>query len=216
MPVASYSKSGAKATTAVKLDSEIFGIDKINHQLLHQAYDAYLANGRVNLAQTKTRGLVRGSGRKPWRQKGTGRARVGARSTPLWRGGGIVFGPTGQENYSRKLNSKSKQSAIRHALSAQRNILKVIEDISLKTSKTSELIKLLAKIDATGYTLVVSDTLSDELKLASRNNPSVKVVAAKYLNVARILDADTIVMTKPALEVVDEWLKPKPKAKAVK
>ncbi len=216
MSATTYTKTGSKSTTPIKLDPVIFEIERINQQLLHQAYDAYLANGRLNLARTKTRGLVSGSGKKPWPQKGTGRARVGSRTTPVWRGGGIVFGPTGEENYSHKLNIKSRRTAIRHALSAlnQRNAIIVIEDIELKSCKTSELNKLLAKINIKGYTLIVSENLSKELKLASRNNPDVKAVSANYLNVARLLDAETVLITKQALEVLANWLKPSNPVKA--
>ena len=95
MAVATYTKAGAKATTAAKLDKAVFGVDVANHELLKAAYVAYMANGRDNLAIVKTRGLVRGGGKKPWKQKGTGRARFGSTRNPIWRGGGVVFGPTG-------------------------------------------------------------------------------------------------------------------------
>src|SRR5580700_971905 len=107
MAVATYTKSGTKAPTAAKLDKAVFEVEIKNHHLLKQAYEAYLANGRPNLAITKTRGLVRGGGRKPWRQKGTGRARFGSSRVPIWRGGGITFGPTGQENYSKQLSTQA-------------------------------------------------------------------------------------------------------------
>ncbi len=213
MPTTTFTKTGAKAAAEAKLDPKIFSIKDINHKLLHQAYDAYQANGRANLANTKTRGLVRGGGRKPWRQKGTGRARVGSRRNPLWRGGGIVFGPTGNENYSHKINAKSKKVAIRHALSAlnSENAISVIEDFSLKAPKTAELNKLLNKIGTTGYTLVVSDNPSTELLKASNNLSDVKVVQAQYLNIARLMDCDSLVFTKPALAIVENWLKVTPK-----
>src|SRR5262245_30665646 len=104
MSVATYTKTGNKATTAAKLDKGVFAVEIKNHDLLKQAYLAYLANGRVNLAVVKKRGEVRGGGRKPWRQKGTGRARFGSSRNPIWRGGGITFGPTGNENYTINLN----------------------------------------------------------------------------------------------------------------
>ena len=95
MAVPTYTASGSKAATPAKLDDAVFGVEVTNHRLLRQAYDAYLSNGRENLAIVKTRGLVRGGGKKPWKQKGTGRARFGSSRNPIWRGGGIVFGPTG-------------------------------------------------------------------------------------------------------------------------
>ncbi len=210
MSTPTYTKTGTKATTPAKLNPAIFGISEINHQLLHQTYDAYLANGRNNLANTKTRGEVRGGGKKPWRQKGTGRARVGSRRTPIWRGGGIIFGPTGSENYSKKVNIKAKRSALRHALSAanQDNEIHIIEELSIKNIKTSEINNLLNKIDIKGYTLIVTDNLNKELVLSSRNLANVKIIQAKYLNVARLLDADSILITKPALQIIDQWLTP--------
>src|SRR3982750_983319 len=113
MSVATYTKTGTKATTPAKLDKTVFGVEPKNHELIKAAYDMYLANGRENLAVTKTRGLVRGGGKKPWKQKGTGRARFGSSRVPIWRGGGITFGPTGEENYSKQLNTKAKRLAIR-------------------------------------------------------------------------------------------------------
>src|SRR4051812_6566672 len=98
MPTPTFTSKGAKAATSVKLDKEVFGVEVTSHQLLKDAYVTYLANGRENIAITKTRGLVRGGGKKPWKQKGTGRARFGSSRVPLWRGGGITFGPTGNEN----------------------------------------------------------------------------------------------------------------------
>src|SRR5437763_6792278 len=125
MAVATFTKSGTKAATPAKLDKTVFAVDIKNHELLKQAYEAYLANGRENLAVTKTRGLVRGGGRKQWKQKGTGRARFGSSRNPIWRGGGIVFGPTGEENYSKQLNIKAKRQAIRQALSVASSADKV-------------------------------------------------------------------------------------------
>src|SRR5262249_13360699 len=103
MATPTYTASGTKATAPAKLDKTVFGLEPKNHTLLHEAYTAHLANGRVNLAITKKRGEVRGGGKKPWRQKGTGRARIGSIRAPQWRGGGIVFGPTGVENYTKHL-----------------------------------------------------------------------------------------------------------------
>lgn len=215
---ATYTKTGSKAQTQVKLSGDIFGIKEINHDLLHQAYSAYLSNGRLNLAVAKTRGQVSGSNKKPWRQKGTGRARVGSKRTPVWRGGGIVFGPTGNENYSKKVNSKAKQLAIKQALSAANTAgnIKVIEELKQKQPKTAEVAKLLAKIDAKGYSLVVTDNMDSSLIKSFSNLANAKLIQAKYLNVARILDADTIVFTKPALEIIGEWLGSKPKKQGAK
>lgn len=206
MAVATYTKTGAKATTPAKLDKSVFGVEAKNHELVKAAYDTYLANGRLNLAVTKTRGLIRGGGKKPWRQKGTGRARAGSNRSPLWAGGGTIFGPTGHENYSKRLNVKAKRQALRQALTMKAGAIKVIEAFESKDGKTAGAAKLLGKIEAAGNVLIVVETKDVQLDLATRNLPRVKLVAANYLNVYDILNADCIVMTQPALAAVNRWL----------
>jgi large subunit ribosomal protein L4 len=208
MAVPTYTKSGNKATAAAKLDKAVFGEDIKNHELLKLAYNAYLANGRDNLAVTKRRGEVQGGGRKPWKQKGTGRARTGSSRNPIWRGGGIVFGPTGEENYTKNLNVKAKRLAIRQALSvaANDNKISVIEEVSLKEAKTAELAKLLNKIDADKRVMLVVENKSKELDRAARNLRDVVIVQANYVNVYDTLNADRIVITEGALNKVSEWL----------
>lgn len=207
MAVSTYTKAGAKATTAAKLDKSVFGV-KPNHELIKSAYVAYLANGRENLAQTKTRGLISGGGRKPWKQKGTGRARFGSTRNPIWRGGGIVFGPTGHENYTHKLHVTAKREAIRQALSlkAEADAIKVIETFECKEGTVKPTVKLLDKIDAKGNILIAVSQKDDLVERATRNLPGVKAVHAKYLNVYDVLNADTIVISKKALDIIDEWL----------
>lgn len=208
MAVATYTKTGTKAAAPAKLDKAVFGAVPENHDLVRAAYDAYLANGRVNLAVTKTRGKVRGSTIKPWRQKGTGRARFGSRYNPIWRGGGITFGPTGQENYRKQLNTKARRQAIRQALSLANDANKiiVIEDIVSKDGKTAELAKLLGKIKAERNVLLVVNAKSQELIRASRNLPNVKLVSAQYVNVYDVLNADQVVFSQAALKVTTDWL----------
>lgn len=207
MPVATFTKTGNKATTPAKLDKSIFGLEVVNHELLKAAYVAYLANGRANLAITKTRGLVSGGGRKPHPQKGTGRARAGSSRTPIWRGGGIIFGPTGAENYTHKLHKTAKRLSIKQALSiaATDNKLIVIDDIQIKDNKTSEVSKLLSKIGAVKNVLIVADK-TEGLIRSSANMSNVKLVSPKYLNAYSVLNADHIVMTNHALNIVTEWL----------
>jgi large subunit ribosomal protein L4 len=208
MAVATYTKTGTKATTPAKLDKAVFGVAVESHSLLKEAYTAYLANGRENVAVTKTRGLVRGGGKKPWKQKGTGRARFGSSRNPIWRGGGIVFGPTGEENYSKQLNTKAKRTALRQALSlaATANKISVVEDITPKDGKTAELNKFLTKVDATKRALIVVEAKTPELLRASRNLQDVQVVSAKYLTVYDILNADHVVFTNQALQTATAWL----------
>lgn len=203
MPAPStYTKAGSKAAAAAKLDKAVFGTAPENHELLKAAYVMYLANGRENLAVAKTRGLVRGGGKKPWKQKGTGRARFGSSRVPIWRGGGITFGPTGQENYSKQMNAKARKLAVRQALSLAADAGKVIiiEDIVSKSGKTAEVAKLLSKIGASGSVLIVVDSKSAELMRACRNLPGVQLVGAHYVNVYDVLNADKIVFSKPALD----------------
>jgi large subunit ribosomal protein L4 len=208
MAVSTYTKTGAKATTAAKLDKAVFGIDVKSHDLLKQAYLTYLANGRENFAVSKSRGEVRGGGAKPWRQKGTGRARFGSSRNPIWRGGGVAFGPTGLENYSYKMNVKTKRVALRQALSlaSNENRIKIIEDINFADGKLKPIAVLLKKLDAERKTLLVVDNKNDMVLRATNNLNEVKVVQAKYLQVFDILNSDHIVITKKALDIVHEWL----------
>jgi large subunit ribosomal protein L4 len=211
-----YTKAGAKAATAAKLDADVFAVMPENHELLKLAYTTYLANGRDNLAQVKTRGLVRGGGKKPWKQKGTGRARFGSSRNPIWRGGGIVFGPTGEENYSKKLHVAAKRQAIRQALSlaASEGRIKVVEDFVNKDGKVAETVKFLKKIDANGSVLLVLDHKDEITARATGNLQNVKAVTANYLNVFDLLNSDIVVVTEKALAIVNEWLGKAEPAKA--
>jgi len=208
MAAPAYTKSGSKAASSVNLDKSVFAVEVPNHQLLKDAYVAYLANGRRNLAVAKTRGEVSGGGKKPWKQKGTGRARFGSSRVPIWRGGGITFGPTGNENYSKKLNIKSKRVAIRQALTLANEAKKisVIETFDNKDNKTKATVALLDKLGANRGVLLVVDDKTPELVRATRNVPYLTVVQAKYLNVFDILNAKSIVVTKKSLEVISDWL----------
>ncbi len=218
MAVPTYTKAGAKATTAVNLDKTIFAVEVPNHQLLKDAYVAYLSNGRVNLAVTKTRGLVSGGGKKPWKQKGTGRARFGSSRVPIWRGGGITFGPTGEENYTKKMNIKAKRVAIRQALTLANEAKKVsvIESFENKDGKTKTSVALLNKLGANRSVLLVIEEKTPEIVKATRNIDYLKVVQAKYLNVFDILNAHKIVVTKPALTIISDWLGQEPAKKEAK
>jgi len=208
MAVPTYTASGSKAVTPAKLDAKVFGVEVTNHQLVRQAYDTYLANGRENLAVVKTRGLVSGGGRKPWKQKGTGKARFGSSRNPIWRGGGIVFGPTGEENYSKKLPTATKRLAIRQALSLanQAGKIAVVEKLASKEGKTAELVKLLAKLDARRNVLLVVTEKTPELIRASSNLSEVKLVSATYVNVFDAMNADRIILTADAQKAIEAWL----------
>jgi large subunit ribosomal protein L4 len=204
-----FTKTGTVALTAARLDKSVFDVKTKDHSLLKDAYVTYLANGRENFAVTKTRGLVSGGGRKPWKQKGTGRARFGSSRTPIWRGGGITFGPTGEENYTKKLNIKAKRLAIRQALSLKAAAKKVfvIETFETKEGKVAETTKLFKKIGVQGRILLAVDQKDALVERATRNMQDVKAVDSRYLNVYDILNADAIVISQKGLDAVHAWLK---------
>ena len=203
MATTSTAKTPAKA---VSLPKSVFGVDVPNHQLLKLAYDAFLANSRLSSASTLQRGEVRGGGKKPWKQKGTGRARFGSSRNPIWRGGGVVFGPRGNENYTKKLSKTSKRVAVKQALTLANEANKiVIKDIKT-TGKTAEVAKFLADNKLDRKTLVVVAEKTNELMRATNNMQNVLVVSANYLSVYHLLNADHIVMSESALPVLSAWL----------
>ena len=196
-----------KTTVRTALPKDIFAVEVTNHELLKVAYDSYLAAQRLASATTKQRGEVRGGGKKPWKQKGTGRARFGSSRNPIWRGGGVVFGPRGNENYTLKLSTTSKRVALRQALTVANTAKKVhVLDVT-STGKTREIVDFLTKNKLDRKVLIAVDVKTPELTRACANIPQVHLVTAKYLSVFHILNADTIVLTPPALAVVTQWLK---------
>jgi large subunit ribosomal protein L4 len=208
MAVSSFTASGAKATTAVKLNKDIFAVEVTNHELLKQAYVTYKANGRLNLAKTLKKGEVSGGGKKPWKQKGTGNARTGSIRNPIWRGGGITFGPSGNENYSRKLNASARKLSMRQALSlaVANKPFSTIDTFEVKSGKTKDAAALLAKINASSRSLIVVDAISAETANACANLAGVTIVKAKNLSVVDVLDAGVVVVTKDALAVLETRL----------
>ncbi len=208
MAVMTYTKAGTKATTPAKLEKAVFGVEVKNHDLLKEAYLSYMANRRSSIAKTLARGEVRGGGIKPWRQKGTGRARFGSSRNPIWRGGGVAFGPTGNENYTKTLSTKSKRQALRQALSlaAQEDRIKIIETFSCPDGKVKPTVQLLNKIEATGNTLLIVSVKDQLVERATRNLTGLKATQAKYLTVFDILNADNLVISKKALEMINDWL----------
>lgn len=205
MKVKVYNLEG-KETKQTELNDAIFNIP-VKSEVVHEVFVAQRNNAREPWADTKNRGEVRGGGKKPWKQKGTGRARFGSSRNPIWRGGGIAFGPTGNENYTHKLPTATKRLAIRQALSTASDAgkLVVVEDINFK-AKTVEAVKFFDKIGVSKNVLLVVDTKTDENTRAVSNLSNVKVVTASYLNVYDVLNADSIVLTSKALTVVHEWL----------
>lgn len=211
MNAQTYTVTGSKNPKPTALNKNVFDLKVNNHSLVKQVYENYLTRARQNNAITKTRGLVRGGGRKPWRQKGTGNARVGSSRNPIWRGGGIVFGPTGQENYLKKVNRKAKILALKQALSlaAGADKIKIIEDVKLKAPKTSLLSKLLNKLSLSGLIIIIVDKTSSELIQASNNLSNVLIVKAANLTTRNVIDADHIIITKPALSSLLQRLEAK-------
>ena len=185
------------------LPKSVFAVEVRNHELLKLAYDAYLANNRLASATTKQRGEVSGGGKKPWRQKGTGRARFGSIRNPIWRGGGIVFGPRGNENYTKKISKTSKRVALRQALTVKADKV-LVADIKT-TGKTAEVAKFLKENNLNRRVLIVAEK-TDELIRATNNISEALLVSPMYLNVFDILNADHIVIAPKAIETIENWL----------
>jgi large subunit ribosomal protein L4 len=208
MSVPTYTKAGVKATTTAKLPKGIFDLEVTNHELLKQAYTAYMSNGRTVNAHVLKRGEVSGGGRKPWKQKGTGRARFGSIRVPIWRGGGITFGPSGNENFTKDMPVKTKRQAIRQALSVKNDVISVIETFECKDGKTSATAGLLKKLGATKNVLLVVSVKDELVVRATRNIQGLKVTQARYLNVYDVLNADSIIISEKSLDIIKEWLAP--------
>ena len=191
------------------LNKDIFGLTVENHELVKLAYDAYLANARSSHAKTLKRGEVRGGGKKPWRQKGTGRARFGSTRNPIWRHGGVAFGRTGNENFTKKISKSAKRLAVRQALSlknADKAILMLPADAKLdgKTKSAAKVLKDM-KLEGKNVLAVVKEKTPETLR-STNNLPNVKVVRATYLNVFDIMNADAVVFSERALKEAEKWL----------
>ena len=192
------------------LDKDVFGLSVENHELVKLAYDAYLANSRSSHAKTLKRGEVRGGGKKPWKQKGTGRARFGSTRNPIWRHGGVAFGRTGEENFTKKIARSSKQLAVKQALSmknADKAVIVLPADAKV-TGKTKDAEKILKDLKLDGkYVLAVVAEKTPEVLRSTNNLADVKLVRATYLNVFDIMNADVIVFSEAGLKAATEWLK---------
>ncbi len=193
----------------LELNEAIFGA-KINRHLMWEAVRMQLANRRAGTACTKTRGEVRGGGRKPWPQKGTGRARQGSIRAPHWVGGGVVFGPKPRD-YSYSMPKKAKRAAVRSALTARfkDGDIIFIDKIELENHKTKTAVAFLKGLGIDGQkVLILVDNIDFNLDRSTRNIPYVKVLKAEAVNVYDVLNADKILITKPALEIIEERLAP--------
>ena len=198
-------KPNGQSADPTEVSEAVFGLEVKNHQLLKTANDVYWANRRQATANTKTRGLVRGGGRKPWRQKGTGRARVGSIRSPIWRGGGVVFGPTGEQNYQLRLPKKAKRLAVCQALSLKRDQLLVI-DTWPTTAKTSELDRFLSQLPVKRRRLVIAEEFDQNQHRAASNLSNLEIRTATHLNVVDIMAADSIIVLSSALKPLTAWL----------
>jgi len=190
------------------IDEKVFAVEP-NVHVMHLALKRQLSNARAGTACTKTRSEVRGGGKKPWKQKGTGRARAGSLRSPLFAGGGVIFGPKPRD-YSLSMPVKSRRLALRSAFSSKTESIKVIKDFSaISNPKTKEFIKVLDSLEVSGKILVIADTNAPEnqhLKLSVRNIPNAKLILPSNINVKDILEADQIIMTEAAINEVTERL----------
>ena len=198
---------------AATLNKDIFEVNVDNHELLKTAYDAYLANSRSSHAKTLKRGEVRGGGKKPWKQKGTGRARFGSTRNPIWRHGGVAGGRTGEENFTKKLSKNAKKVAVRQALSLKNGEKAVLIESVNTTGKTREIAQKLNDLKLNDkMVLMVVDEKAPEVLRATNNLPNVKLVRATYLNVFDILNADAVIFSETALKSTENWLLDKEEA----
>ena len=200
--VAVYNMEG-KEVDSIELNDSIFGVE-INEHLVHMAVLQQLANKRQGTQKAKTRSEVRGGGRKPWRQKGTGHARQGSTRSPQWTGGGVVFAPTPRD-YSFKLNKKEKRAALKSALTSRvvENKFVVVDELKLDEIKTKKFVEVLKNLNVEKALVVLNDM--DEKVIASAANiPTVKTTQTNELNVFDVLKYDTVVVTKAAVETIEE------------
>ena len=200
--VAVYNMEG-KEVDKIELNDSIFGVE-INEHLVHMAVLQQLANKRQGTQKAKTRSEVRGGGRKPWRQKGTGHARQGSTRSPQWTGGGVVFAPTPRD-YSFKLNKKEKRAALKSALTSRvvENKFVVVDELKLEEIKTKKFVEVLKNLNVEKALVVLNDM--DEKVIASAANiPTVKTTQTNELNVFDVLKYDTVVVTKAAVATIEE------------
>ena len=199
-------QNGEELEKKVNLNGDVFGIEP-NTQVMFDEVQVYQANKRQATAKTKTRAEVRGGGKKPWRQKGTGRARAGSSRSPIWVGGGTVFGPIGNQNFKLKMNKKSHALALKSALSIKANEKNIVLVENLTSTKTKEVVKTLEALKVDSKALVVLAEENEEFTRAARNVPFVKVVLANNVSVYDLINATKLVMTVDAAKAVEGGLK---------
>ncbi len=200
-----------KEIEAINLDSAVFGVEDINPALVHQVVEAQRANSRQVLAHAKGRSEVRGGGKKPWNQKGTGRARHGSSRSPIWSGGGVTFGPTKERNFSKKINSQMKKKALFMCLTdkVNENEFIVVDDLKFDKIKTKELNIILKKspVKKAKSVLLVLKAKDDNITKSARNIENVKTILADSMNVYDILKYENILIDKEAVKKLTETYK---------
>jgi large subunit ribosomal protein L4 len=201
--VALYNISGEQVGE-IELNDDVFGIE-INAHVMYEAVKVYLANQRQGTQSAKTRSEVRGGGRKPWRQKGTGRARQGSIRSPQWKGGGVVFAPKPRD-YSMQLPKKIRRLALKSAFSskAENNEIIVLDQLSMEGPKTKEMIKVLNNLKVDKKALIVMPEKDNNVVLSARNIPGVKTTEVNTLNVYDVLNYNTFIITQDAVKKVEE------------
>ena len=201
MQVSVYNMAGERVNE-IELPDDIFGVS-VNEAVMHQALLRQQANARTGTAATQTRGMVRGGGRKPWRQKGTGRARQGSIRAPHWKGGGVVFGPH-PRSYEQKMPKKMRQLALKSALSSKVSSgqFVVLDQLAMDLPKTKDFVGLLQKLSVPTTALVLLSDQNENVEKSARNLPNVKTLRANCLNVQDILQYDYLLMPLAALEMV--------------
>jgi large subunit ribosomal protein L4 len=204
MPQTTILSADGKEAGSVDLAETLFAAP-VNEALIHQAVVRQLAGRRLGTSNTLTRGQVNGGGKKPWRQKGTGRARQGTKTAPHWVGGGVVFGPH-PRSYEQRMPAKMRRSALRGALSAKQadGAVRIVEGFELDEIKTTTMVARLGAWKAEGKVLLVLDARDEKVELSCRNLREVRVILADSLNVVDLLEADTIVFTQAALDRAQE------------
>jgi len=205
MQVPLYNQAGQQIGTT-ELRDDIFAIEP-NKPVMHQALVRQLANARQGNADTKTRAQVAGGGAKPWRQKGTGRARQGSTRSPQWRHGGVVFGPT-PRSYEQKMPLKMRRLALRSALSAKaaEGQIRVVDDLKLDAPKTREMEGVLGNLQIQASALIVLPEANPTVQKSAANIPDVKTLRANYLNVRDLLGYDFLVLPLGAVKVIEGYL----------
>ncbi|HLR35655.1 MAG TPA: 50S ribosomal protein L4 [Tissierellales bacterium] len=188
----------------IELSDEVFGVD-INERAVHEVVKSQLASRRQGTQSAKTRTEVRGGGRKPWRQKGTGRARQGSIRAPHWVGGGVTFAPKPRD-YSYKVPKKVRRLAMKSALTSKvtNNEMIVLDELTLETPKTKEMVKILENVNADNKALIVMDEKNDNIVKSAKNIPNVETILLDTLNVYEILNYDSFIITKAAVKKVEE------------